>query len=1383
MSETEKPRRRWTGRLARAAAACVLLGGGLLLLAVALLHLPGVQDGVARWAVRRAAAALACSVEAGSVRWNLLAGTVELEEISLRGEGERAGTGIAVARARADLSVRELLRGRVVAGSVLVEAPVARLALAEDGRLLLPFVVPPSKDEGPTERADVELRGVRLERGRLELVDRGEAARRVVVGDVAVEGSLALRALASSGRVTLGGIEVSAAGREPLRGSSLSARWETRGESASATVRLTATEAGFDAGLDGEVKDLLGSPRWAATLTVRGTLGPIAERLAPALGLSGTADARVAASGAGASLSSATATGRADGLTLLGRRFDRVDLSAELDGRLLRKGTLDAARGAGRLRVEAAGTVSPELHDLRFTLRAERLDLASLVALPARAPRLAGALDGTAEGTLARPTLEGLTASVDLALRGARPAPRGALAPDGRARIRVEKGVVTAESVELSEARTRAALNGAWDVARGAFQGSLDVESPDVGPWLALFGVAGKGEVSAHLQGGGPLARPALEGSARARGLDVAGARVDALELDARSNGARFEVRDGALDAYGFTAGAEAEGTLPLGAAKTSEVDLRLRGVRFHGRPLADASVHATLGAAVEARLETADHRLSARVAFPPRGGFEASAEVDRLDLAFLGALLPPHLSGLAGELSGRVDATRPRAGALAATFRVDAAALSAGGRRFSTSGVVARVAGDVVELGSVELASDDGSRVSLSGRGRLDGTALDGRLRLEAPDLSSFAGLLAPPGSGEAPASLTGRVSADLQVAGDLPRPRVTGTVTARDLRGFGGALASLDARLAPEPGGRLAATASLAGLSWSAYRVEDARLGAVVDRDALSLDGEALGGRLRLKATGSLAGARPFDVTATLDAVDLAPFLHAAGLPAELGATTTGRVRARGTVADLRSTDVEVDLASFEATHPKWSVRADEPVRVAAEGARLDVRSLRLSGSGFHLEAKGGLPFEGRGDGHLSLDSSLDLVVLLPFIDLLDRASGRVTGRLEVGGSVASPVATGTLSVEDALLDGPDFPTPVEQLSGTLRLQPHEIRTDGVSARIGGGTVSLGGVLATAEGRIRRVDVALRARELELEAGKDVQLRASGDLAAKGDWPSPAVSGEIRLDDVVYVPSLDVSGLLKSLSARRSRAAASKETLPPFVTAIPLDVAVLARDAIHVEGNLGDAELGGNLRVKGTVGEPVVLGSIASTRGTLYFLGSSFDLSRCRVDFSDPLAIDPDLDVVATTTKGDEEITVRIDGRASKAQLLLSSSKGRSQADIVSVLVGGTTAGGSSEIAAAAARMAARGAAAPVFGALGARTDLEIVPLPTTPEGEEFLFSVGKDLGGGISATYFKGVSGETSDAIEMKWRISSRARGRLRQNQDGSLSGGFRIRHDLD
>ncbi len=451
--------------------------------------------------------------------------------------------------------------------------------------------------------------------------------------------------------------------------------------------------------------------------------------------------------------------------------------------------------------------------------------------------------------------------------------------------------------------------------------------------------------------------------------------------------------------------------------------------------------------------------------------------------------------------------------------------------------------------------------------------------------------------------------------------------------------------------------------------------------------------------------------------------------------------------------------------------------------DGGRLDVRSLRIEGPRLSLKAAGSLPAEGSG-GRIALASSLDLAALLPFLDVLDRATGRLEAELDVTGSLARPFAVGRLSVADALLDGPAFPMPVEKLTGSVVAKAGEVRTEGLSARLGGGSVVVAGVLREEDGKPTSVDATLKARDLDLEYGKDVQVRAGADLTAKGPWASVVVAGEVRFEDVVWVPALDLTGVMKSLAARRARRTeARQETPSPWVPGVALDLALVARDAIHVEGLVGDAELGGTLRVKGTPEAPVVVGSIASTRGTVNLFGSVFELTRCKLDFADPLAVDPDLDVVATTTKNDEEFTIRIDGKASKAQLLLSSSKGRSQADIVSVLLGGSGTGSSSELSAAAAKMAIRGASSPLLGTLGAHADLEIVPLPTTPEGEEFLFSVGKDLGGGVSATYYKGVSGETTDAIEMKWRLSSRARGRLRQNQDGSLSGGFRIRHDLD
>ena len=1383
MSDDETPRRSRIGRAARGiAVASGALAVAVLLLA-ALLHAPPVARAATRAILARASAALGCPVESASLRWNLFSGTVEARDVSLRGAGERAGTEISARRLRVDLNVTALLRGRLVVEEAAVEEPLARLALDDDGRLLLPFALPEEDEAGPTERPDVEVRSFRLSGGRVELVDRGPAGRRVALADVALQGSLALRSLASNGTLAVPVVDVAAAGKEPLRGSTLTAKWETRGEAGTASARLEAKEAGLGLEADARFGSLSLVPAWEVRLAAKGVLEPLAARLAPGLGLGGSIEAQGVARGTGARVAAGTATARAESLTLLGRSFDTANLGLELDGPFLRKGTLALAAGKGRLKGEVTGRVHPGLEGLRFSLHADGLDVARLLPPVKGGPRLGGALGGTVEGTLSKPELAALEASADLEVRGSVAGRGSVLAPDVHVRARVSKGVVTVETATLSERTTRAELSGAYDHARGAFEGKVEAATADLGPWLSLFGLDGKGAFEVSLAGGGPVSRPVLDGRLRARGLTLAGARVDCVELDAKSNGARFALEQGVAAARGATAGFSAEGTLPLAGEKAPSIDLRVRAARFRGRPLPDLDAHADLGPDLDLRVRSSDRSVSARLVAPARGGFRAEAALSGFDLAPLAPLLAEYVDGFGGSVTARLDAARPRAGPLEGTLALESAEVLAAGRHLSASGASVRLAGDRFEVERLEIRGDDGSLLAASGGGRADGSILDLAARFEVPSLAAWEALLPQAGEGSKKEVLEGRLSGDLRANGSLERPGLTGELHVSGLLAFGAGLERLDVTLTPEEGGRVAASATLAGLSRGAFSLPSARLDAVLAGSAVTAEGSAFDGRLRVKGTGSIAGARPFDATATLDGLDLSPFVRAAGGPAELAVTARGTVRARGAGTDPSALSIEAALDSLEAKGKDADLRAAEPVRVTYGDSRLEVRSFRIEGPRFALNASGQLPASGRG-GRLALTSSLELSSLLPFLDVLDRATGRLEAELDVTGSLAEPFFVGTLTVEDALLDGPDFPVPVEKLTGTVVARAGEVRTEGLSARLGGGSVVLSGVLREEDGRPTGVDATLKARDLDLEYGKDVQVRAGADLAAKGAWSSVLVSGEVRFEDVVWVPSVDLNGLLTSFTARRARhAEARKEAPSPWVPGVSLDLALVAKEAIHVEGMVGEAELGGTLRVKGTPAAPVVVGSVASTRGSVNLFGSSFELTRCKVEFSDPLAVDPELDVVATTTKNDEEITIRIDGKASKAQLLLSSSKGRSQTDIVSVLLGGAGTGSPSELSAAAARMALRGASSPLLGTLGAHTDLEIVPLPTTPEGEEFLFSVGKDLGGGVSATYYKGVSGETTDAIEMKWRLSSRARGRLRQNQDGSLSGGFRIRHDLD
>ena len=202
MNDDERTRPRWRARAARLLAFGVLAAFALAVLLVGLLHLPPVRRVVTEAAVRKASSALGGNLRTGEVRWNLFTGTLDARDLLVRGEGDRAGTEISVARLHARLSLAALVRGRIVLEEIVVEQPRALLALDANGRLLHPLQ-PPRTGEGTTaERPDVDVRSFRLSAGRLELVDRGPAGRHVALTDVALDGSLRLRDLTSKGTLT-----------------------------------------------------------------------------------------------------------------------------------------------------------------------------------------------------------------------------------------------------------------------------------------------------------------------------------------------------------------------------------------------------------------------------------------------------------------------------------------------------------------------------------------------------------------------------------------------------------------------------------------------------------------------------------------------------------------------------------------------------------------------------------------------------------------------------------------------------------------------------------------------------------------------------------------------------------------------------------------------------------------------------------------------------------------------------------------------------------------------------------------------------------------------------------------------------------------------------
>jgi translocation and assembly module TamB len=110
-------------------------------------------------------------------------------------------------------------------------------------------------------------------------------------------------------------------------------------------------------------------------------------------------------------------------------------------------------------------------------------------------------------------------------------------------------------------------------------------------------------------------------------------------------------------------------------------------------------------------------------------------------------------------------------------------------------------------------------------------------------------------------------------------------------------------------------------------------------------------------------------------------------------------------------------------------------------------------------------------------------------------------------------------------------------------------------------------------------------------------------------------------------------------------------------------------------VRGRGLDAQLGGNLKLTGTLAQPKPVGAFNLVRGRLNVLTSELDLTRANLTFAGDLS--PELDFLATTQAGGASVSIAITGNPADPQFFFGSSPDLPQDEILSRLLFGAPSG----------------------------------------------------------------------------------------------------------
>jgi translocation and assembly module TamB len=966
--------------------------------------------------------------------------------------------------------------------------------------------------------------------------------------------------------------------------------------------------------------------------------------------------------------------GAIPGSTTIGK----LDLNASVKGPLSGP-TLEAAFDADEIHV-AEGSLDHVVATFRAVPSGPLIDAATRIAFTGEA-KIAGLV-------LTDPALnQAVGPAVALTLRGAASS----------------EGEMTFDALDLTAPALNAHYFGILD--RAKIRGRLEVAAGDLSRFALIAGRSLKGEarITADLDG-----------------ASGAGALAATLDAHATHLATGYPMLDrvigGALDLSG--------GARSLAGGGFGFTDLKAVGkhasARLNGAVLRDK-------ADLEARIDLPQAQfLDPRVAGEAEVAARLTGGLDHLDATLKatladGRLLDRPASGLrleasARDITGLIDASaslsgevdrRPVTGSAHLAKRADGSwafddlAVSLASARLSgnltigadrlASGELSFSAANLDDLSPLVLtklsgalqaklsASSSGGRQDVAivadsdrltvGPDTLAGLAINLTLAdvWGARNISGAASLSRAVVAGQSIANvkLTATVRAD---SSDLDLgATVRGLAVKARARLYGGTSTRLElASLSAEGAGQRLSLVRPAALVFGGDGLDIDNLALAVGAGRFSLAGHA-GSRLDLRAT---AAALP------LSALDLAaPGLGLAG-------SADGEATIKGAAGEP-SGDWRVRVKSFAAPQTRNALL---PALNIAGSGRFAAGRMSLDvavdvGKGGSIRATGSVPLAADGALDVKVTGRLDAGFANNALSVSGRRlSGALAIALQLRGSVAKPLAEGSIALSNGAFGDDQTGLKIASISGLIAAKGDALRID----RLGGKTPNGGSIAVTGQFRLDPAAgfpgaVRITSQNAELvatdvvEATADMSLEVTGALAR-----TPDVAGRITIDSMtINVPErfdsvtapipgtrhANPTATARAVLALRAKAAAAGGRGSPFDAKLALTISA---SRVFVRGRGINAEMGGELRLAGSAADPQVAGGFDLTRGSLSLLGKRLIFTRGRVQFhGSPM---PELDLVAETSAADITARVSVTGPAAQPVFAFSSNPSLPQDEILS-------------------------------------------------------------------------------------------------------------------
>ena len=405
-------------------------------------------------------------------------------------------------------------------------------------------------------------------------------------------------------------------------------------------------------------------------------------------------------------------------------------------------------------------------------------------------------------------------------------------------------------------------------------------------------------------------------------------------------------------------------------------------------------------------------------------------------------------------------------------------------------------------------------------------------------------------------------------------------------------------------------------------------------------------------------------FELRAEPDVKTLGAWLR----PDEPG-TMTGSLRlfVSGTASapSLDAIDGSIILEPDTVTVRDVPFTLPRAAEVRITDGRAIVENIELTAPGTAASVSGSLGLT----GERVLDADVSASGALGFLSSLipGRLAGTFKGSYRATGPVADPSVTGRLSLEDAAWVWQEQRVALRDWSGEAVLSAEALTIGRLEGQVNGGDASVSGSVQF--GGQGGAGLTMRVRDAFVEVVKGFRSQADAELTLTSAAEGARLSGKVTVTSGAYREP--ITAMARLFSAPRTRAAAPAGE-SSTLDGVSLDVELTASSPIIIENSAGRLDLVPNMKLRGTVAEPVFFGTLDMVDdGRLTLRGRTFRLSEARVVFAG--AGDPAVQLVGETRVGDYDVTLRTQGPVTNMEATYTSDPPLSQRDLQSLLITG--------------------------------------------------------------------------------------------------------------